>query len=317
MVGLLSDVLAWVVVAAFAVGAVAWRRRRSLGRAVLTAAWGLFGIFWLQLVPHFAFVQKSFVEGIGALVAVPLCWYAGYLLYDGRDSLSTLSESVAWMGAIYLPFETIPAVTVAGATLPSPRSVLIGAVTTQTEWLVRALGYDPALVTGDTGLQNTFQFVTADGHTILLSVVLACTGLGSIALFAGLIAAVDAPLRRKLGALAVSASVIYALNLVRTTFITIVYGKQYMQWFTDEVMLLFGDPDPYRVSFYLSDRVLAQSLSVVALVGVTYAVLRILPELVGVVEDILYVVTRQDHDLANALSIRDRYATDGGTDDVE
>lgn len=312
MPGLVSDVLAWIVVVSFVAGAVLWPRRRELARQVLVSAWGLFALFWLQLVPHFAFVQKSYVEGIGSLLAVPLCLYAGYALYDGRDSLVTLSRSVAWMGLIYLPFVTIPAVTVAGSTFPAPRTVLIRLVTGQTYWLMDLLGYDPTLVAGDTGLLNTFKFVTPEGHVILFSLILACTGLGSISIFAGLIAAVDAPFRRKLRGLAVAVPIIYVLNLARTTFIGLVFGKQYMQWFVDEVLFLFGGTDPYMVSFYLSDRVLSQSLAVVALIAVTYLVVRELPELLRIVEDALFLLTRREYDLADALDLPRQTATDGG-----
>jgi archaeosortase A (PGF-CTERM-specific) len=312
MPGLASDALAWVVVLTFAAGAVLWPRRRDLARRVLVGAWGLFALFWLQLVPHFAFVQKSYVEGIGSVLAVPLCLYAGYVLYDGRDSLVALSRSVAWMGLLYLPFETIPSVTVAGTTVPAPRAVLIRLVTGQTYWLMELLGHEPTLVTGDAGLLNTFKFVTPGGHVILFTLILACTGLGSISIFVGLIAAVDAPFRRKLRALAVAVPIIYVLNLARTTFIGLAFGKQYMQWFVDEVLFLFGDTDPYMVSFYLSDRVISQSLAVLALVAVTYLVVRELPELLGIVEDALFLLTRTEYDLAAALDLPRPAATDGG-----
>jgi archaeosortase A (PGF-CTERM-specific) len=173
------------------------------------------------------------------------------------------------------------------------------------------LGYDPTLVTGDSGLLNTFKFVTPEGHVILFSLVLACTGLGSIAIFGGLIAAVEAPLSRKIRALSVAVPIIYALNLLRTTFIGLVFGKQYMQWYVDTVLLLFGGTDPYKVSFYLSDRVVSQGLAVFALVGLTYLVVRELPELLTVVEDGLYLLTREEYDLAAALDLQ-RPATDGG-----
>jgi len=312
MPGLVSDVLAWTVVAVFLVGGLLWPRRQELGKRILVGGWGLFALFWLQLVPHFIFVQKSFVEGIGSLLAVPLSVYAGYLLYDGRSSLVTLSRSVSWMGLLYLPFETIPAITIAGASVPAPRTVLIRVVTGQTRWLIELLGYQPTLVPGDSGVLNTFKFVTPEGHVILFSLILACTGLGSISIFAGLITAVDAHWRRKLRALAVAVPIIYVLNLARTTFIALVFGKQYMHWFVDEVLFLFGDTDPYKVSFYLSDRVVSQSLSVVALVAVTYLVLRQLPELLGVVEDGLFVLTRREYDLASALDLPRQAVTHGG-----
>jgi archaeosortase A (PGF-CTERM-specific) len=124
-----------------------------------------------------------------------------------------------------------------------------------------------------------------------------------MAIFAGLIAAVRAPLDRKFRAFAISIPIIYALNLVRVTFIGIVFGKQYMQWFVDEVLFLFGASDPYRVSFFLSDRVISQVAAVIALVGVIYLVVRELPELLTVIEDVLYMVTGDEYDLARQLDL--------------
>lgn len=322
-----SDALAWAVVVAFGVGALLWARRGRdsrlavsprTARAVLAGSWGLFALFWLQLAPHFWVAKRSFIEAGLSFLAVPLCLYAGYTFWNGRDSLVALSRAVAWMGLIYLPFETIPAVTVAGVTVPAPRAVLIRVVTDQTMWVMNALGYYPELVYGDQGYLNTFKFVTPEGHVILFSLVLACTGLGSISIFAGLVAAVDAPFRRKLRGLAVVVPIIYALNLARTTFIGLVFGEQYMHWFADTVLFLFDGTDPYKVSFYLSDRVISQSLAVFALVGVTYLLVREVPELLALVEDALYLLTRNEYDLAAALDLPRRPAiADGGVEPGE
>ncbi len=310
-----SDALAWAAVVAFGVGALLWRRRRETGRSVLVVSWALFAVFWAQLAPHFWVAKRSFIEAGLSALAVPLCLYAGYVLWRGRDSLVALSRAVAWMGLIYLPFETVPAFSAAGVSVPAPRAALIRVVTDQTMWIMTTLGHHPELVRGDQGYLNTFRFVTPEGHVILFSLVLACTGLGSISIFAGLVAAVDAPLRRKLRGLAVVVPVIYALNLARTTFIGLVFGKQYMHWFADTVLFLFDGSDPYKVSFYLSDRVISQSLAVFALVGVTYLLVRELPELLALVEDALFLLTRNEYDLAAALDLpRQPAMTDGGAD---
>ncbi|GAB6862603.1 archaeosortase A [Haloplanus litoreus] len=314
MAGPLTDVLAWVVVGLFLTGALLRRGERSGARATTVAAWVVFAAFWAALVPHFAFEQKSFVEGFLSLAAVPASLYVGWLLYDGRDSLFVLSRAIAVMGVVYLPFETIPALTIGGLALPSPRHVLISHTTAQTEWAMELLGYTPTLVEGDQGYLNTFKFVTDGGHVILFSIILACTGLGSTAIFVGLISAVDAPLGRKLRALAIAVPIIYVLNIARTTFIGLMFGKQYMQWFVDEVLFLFGGTDPYKVSFYLSDRVISQVLAVVALVGVTYLVVRELPELLTIVEDVLYVITREEYDLREALDLPDSGEVGPGAD---
>jgi len=314
MAGPLTDALAWAVVGLFLAGAVLQWRESDHARTTMIAAWGVFAVFWAALVPHFAFVQKSFVEGFLSLAAVPASLYVGYLLYRGRDSLFVLSRAIAVMGVVYLPFETIPALTVGGLALPSPRHVLISHTTGQTKWAMELLGYTPTLVEGDQGYLNTFKFVTDGGHVILFSIILACTGLGSIAIFVGLIAAVEAPLGRKLRALAIAVPIIYVLNLARTTFIGLMFGKQYMQWFVDEVLFLFGGTDPYKVSFYLSDRVISQVLAVVALVGITFLVVRELPELLTIVEDVLYIVTREEYDLREALDLPDPSEVGPGAD---
>lgn len=315
MVGWTTDAFAWVVVVLFAAGALLALRRRRVGRLVAAGAWVAFAGFWLALFPHFAFVKKSYVEGVLALAAVPACLYAGLLLYRGRDSLFVLSRAVAVMGLVYLPFETIPAFAVAGVSVPAPRKVLIETVAAQTGYLMGLLGYSFPMVAGpEHGYLNTFRTVTPEGHVLKFSVVLACTGIGSMAIFAGLIGAVRAPLRRKLKGLAIALPIIYALNLLRTTFIGVVFTQQLMQWRVDLVLLLFGASDPYSVSWFLADRVISQVLAVVALVGITYLVVRELPELLTVVEDVLFMLTGEERDLAEQLNVQ-RVRADGGEND--
>lgn len=297
--GQFSDPFAWLVVATFTAGAMlSWRDSR-FARPVTVAAWVLFAVFWLSVVHHFTFIQKSFIEGIGTLVAIPASLYAGLLLSRGRDSLFVLSRAIAAMGLIFFPFETIPFL----------REFLIETVTRQTAFLMALLGTDPTVVSGATlpigdypDYQSTFWFVQGE-QTITYTILIACTGVGSMAIFGGLIAATDAPLSRKLRGLAVSVPVIYALNLVRNVFIAVSFGTQRFQFFPELVMALFGSEDPYKVSYFIADRVLAQSLSVVALVGVTWVVVRELPEVMVMVEDVLFMATGTEYDLQSTLGV--------------
>ncbi|WP_123533234.1 archaeosortase A [Halosimplex salinum] len=320
-----SDPLAWLTLAAFLVTAVLdWQGEREYARSVGVAGWALFGVFWFSLLYHFAFVQKSVIEGVGALVAVPAAFYVGYLLWQGRDSLFVLSRAVVVMGAIFFPFETIPVL----------RQFLVEAVAAQTDLLISLVGSNPELVRGHETVvggervvvydnyiigekehlyENTFAFTT-DGHTIFYSIIIACTGIGSMAIFGGLIAAVEAPLRRKLRALAVSIPVIYGLNLGRNVMIAVGFGEQRFDVFPDLVMSIFSLEDPYMVSYIVVDRIIAQGLSVVALVGITYLVVRELPEVMGIIEDLLFVVTGSEYDLRAALDVQP-VAADGGDGD--
>jgi len=294
---------AWVVALLFAASWILDARGLSVGRTLAAATWVLFGLFWLSMVPYFAFEHQSYVESLLALVGFPVSAYAGYLLYDGRASLFTLTRAVSIMLLIYLPFETIPAVTLGGIAFPEPRRILIEAVATQTGALIDLLGYAPERVTSSEGYDAAYAWVLADGHTVTIHVVLACTGLGSMAIFGGLVAAVDAPLPRKLRALAVSVPLIYGLNILRTTFISVVAGNQYMHWYPDLVLAMFGATDPYRVSFLISDRIMSQLLAVVALIAITFLAVRELPELAVILEDVLYLLTGEEHDLTEALDL--------------
>ena len=123
----------------------------------------------------------------------------------------------------------------------------------------------------------------------------------------GLIAAVRAPMRRKLRAVAVSIPVIYALNLVRNVFIGLSFGNMKMQWFPELTASVFAfslAQDPARVSYYWADRIIAQSASVVALVVITWLVVRELPEVLVIIEDLLYMATGSEYDLRGALDVK-------------
>jgi len=205
-----------------------------------------------------------------------------------------LSRAVAAMGLIYLPALTITPVSRA----------LITATTMESAWLQRSFGYHPTVITGPTtqsahvGFPHAFVYVTG-GHRYLLEVLLACTGMGSISFIAGVIIALNAPVRRRLLGLLFAVPVIYGLNVLRVSFIAVAHGKQ---WFAGPlakrfVDLVFSPHQTHLASYYIADRVISQSLSVVALVLITLALLRILPEGGAVVSDLLYVVTGREYDV--------------------
>jgi archaeosortase A (PGF-CTERM-specific) len=296
-----SEPLMWLVLATFLGSALLQQVDEMWARRVAVAGWGLFGAFWLVLIPHFALTQKSIIEGIGTLAAVPLSIYAGYLLWHGRDSLFVLTRAIGLMGLVYVPFITIGPL----------RQAIVELVTDQTAFLMALVGVDPVVVDGFTyngveiaekqyAYESTFWF-DGDSRPITYDILLACTGMGSIAIFAGAILAVSAPWRRRLRALAMTVSVIYVLNLFRNVFIAVSFGQQRMQIAPELVMTLFGLSDPQMVSYYVADRILAQTGSVVVLVGITWLLVRELPEITILVEDLLFLITGTEYDLAGAF----------------
>ena len=290
----LTDVLAWVVIAAFGTSAILDRQDVGYRREAATLAWVLFAVFWALLVPHFAFTQRSIVEGVLSALAVPASLYVAVLIWTERRSFGTITEAVAIMGVIYLPFEMIAVL----------RGGAIETVTRNVEFILASLGYHPEVVTGPEGLRSTFVFVGDGGHRFTTRVLLACTGIGSSATVAGLVMALDAPLRRRLTGVAIAVPIIYALNVLRVAFIALAHGFQWFVGLEGPVFLLFGTNDPNMVSFLVADRVLAQSASVVALVVITLALLRVVPELSTIVEDILFLATGDDYDVGEGLRSR-------------
>jgi archaeosortase A (PGF-CTERM-specific) len=296
--------LGWLVIGVFVLGVVLEQYDREWARPVVVTAWGLFAAFWFSMIEYFLIIQKSAIEGVGTIVAIPLCLYVGYRLATGRDSLFVLSRAIAAMGLIYVPFVTIPPL----------RQLLIEVVTDQTQAAIGLLGYDATVVEGlylENGMrivdknypyESTFLFWD-DGHPITYTIRIACTGIGSMAVVAGLIAAVRAPLDRKLRALAIAIPIIWVLNIVRNVFISLSLGEQAMHVFPDLVMTLFAVSDPRMVSYFVADRVIAQSLSVVALVGITWLVVREVPEVLSILEDVIALVTGREYDLQSAMGV--------------
>jgi Predicted membrane protein len=153
------------------------------------------------------------------------------------------------------------------------------------------------MITGPDGLRSTFLFVAENGHRLTTRVVLACTGIGSISIVAGLTLAVDAAPKRQALGLAIAIPIIYALNVVRVTFIALAHGFQWFAGFKGPIFLIFGIEDPYLVSYMVADRVISQFGSVVALILITLALLRLIPELGAVVEDVLFLLTGREYDI--------------------
>jgi len=300
-----TDALAWVVIAAFSASAVldAAGGREALRRYTAVGAWAVFAVFWGLLIEHFAFTEQSIVEGVLAAAAVPACLYTAYLVASDRKGLETLTRAVAIMGLIYIPFQTIQPL----------QEWAILTTADQAAWLMGQFGYHPPVeaAPGYHGYESKFVFtgehvVTGESWDFPTTVVLACTGIGSISIVTGLALAVDAPLKRRLQAVALAAPLIYGMNLVRVAFIAVAHGEQ---WFRGEtlrsvVFALFPADDPNMVSYLFADRMLAQSASVVVLVALTLALLRIVPELGGVIEDVAYIATGNEYDITERFANR-------------
>ncbi len=314
--GSVAEPIGWLTLLLFIAAVVLDTVDREYARPVFVAAWLAFGAFWATLIYPFFVTDESIIRGVGAVLAAPLSLLVAKVLYSGRDQLFTLSRSIPIMGLVYVPF-------VVSTTL---REQLVLLVTGHTAWAMNLIGYDPPLVTElseaesaapagasynldrDIGgkefaFENSFVFFTDGGGTITYTIILACTGIGSMAVIGGLVLAVNAPLRRKLKALSIAIPIIYVLNIVRNVFIGISFGHQYANFFPEVTMTLFALDNELRVSYIWADRIMAQTASVIAMVVIFWLVVREVPEVMEPVEEVLHLLTGEDLDLAEALNV--------------
>ncbi len=314
--GSFAEPVGWLTLFVFLLAVALDFVDREYARPVFVAAWVLFAAFWLALIYPFFVEDQSIIRGAGAVLAVPLSLLVARVLFSGRDTLFTLSRAIPLMGLVYVPFLMI-------STL---REQLVLLVTGHTAWAMNLIGYNPPLVTElseaepyapegvsynldreisgkEFAFENSFVFFTDGGGTITYTIILACTGIGSMAVIAGLVLAVRASPWRKLKALAIALPIIYVLNIVRNVFIGISFGHQYAHFAPDLTMTLFALENELRVSYIWADRIIAQSASVVAMVVIFWLVVREVPEVMQPVEEVLYLLTGEEIDLAEALRV--------------
>lgn len=176
---------------------------------------------------------------------------------NSPDITSMLTSASALGALVYFPF----------ANFSSLNTWIIGNVTSQVTWGLQYFEV-PAYM-------KAWNMITLNGYTV--EIILACTAIESIALFMGLIGAVRAPLSRLVMAFIVSVPVIYVLNLIRDIFVVVAYGEQ---WFGAD-------------SFIIAHNYIAKAGSGIALFLISYAVLKILPELLGMIDGLWVILSEE------------------------
>ena len=257
------------------------RVRSGVVRRVCAAGWVVFALFWLTMLPEFAFVEKSPLKTILTLGGIPVALYIASVTYHETDvssSVFQVSGAVSIMGWIYLPFSSIAFL----------RQWLIEEVTLQTLWGVQLLGYSPQLTHGpDYGYLSALRFTHIDGVQPLTYIELACTGLGSIAILLGVLSLSREPLEEKVVWAVGLVGLVTVLNWIRNVFIATAFGDQLLQVGIPWVVALFSLENPALVSFYLADKVISQVLSVIVLVGIGLALFKYHPSIQQTFEELV------------------------------
>ncbi|MFA4935645.1 MAG: archaeosortase A [Candidatus Methanoperedens sp.] len=222
--------------------------------------WIFLSIYWFLQPPSYIEIQDYF-NAFLVVVAAIISLFIAYITFQARDKkeesyevLISLSRAASVGGLIYFLFADVEFLNIG----------IISLVTNQTIWVVEKLGYPVA--------QVAWNQLAVGGLPV--EIILACTAIESIALFTGLISsATRATLSQKFKAFMISVPVIYSLNLIRTSFTASAYG-----------LAFFGTPEE---SFHITEHIIAKVGSMLALLVISYMILRMLPEVADMIDGTL------------------------------
>jgi archaeosortase A (PGF-CTERM-specific) len=223
---------------------------------VIFAAYWLFqaGIFLNMIAPSERAVDASDVA-LSLLVVLFCLIMARFMFISQKESLFLLTKATTLTCLFYFPFAEIP--------------FLNYYIISFTAWVVTSLVNFMGLPVVQ--VATKIYIGTKD-----IEIILACTAIESMALFAGVIAGINADLRRKLVAFFATVPTIYLLNLIRNIYVVFAYAQNW-----------YGTPEQ---SFYLAHHVISKAGSAIALIVLAYVLFRILPEVLDMIENASYAL---------------------------
>ena len=265
----MSSSIMWFSIALM-VACLLIRKENKIAEIVCGAAWLLFGIYWVTLIPFY--IEKPDYTNVALIVALFLfCLLMAFfaartfknpvrrensrhseaLASDKKmDTFFNMTKLVAIICIIYMPFKLIAPL----------NQMMIGSVAAQTVYILNVLGYD--------AIHLAYDQITYNG--IFVVVILACTAIESIAFFTGLLlTAQESSPKRKMTVFLITVPAIYILNLLRNIFIVASYGDM---WFGPN-------------SFEIGHHYIAKAGSGLVLIVLAYITLKLLPELMDMILD--------------------------------
>lgn len=241
--------------------------RERLVRTLGAIGWVLLAISLTQTTAEYLLTARVFLGIIGS-VAVTFTLHAGSLVIRNADPSERLTFAFSVMGVLFLPFEFVDPI----------HSVVLNAVASHAAIGLALGGYETGIGYGTQGYANAIYFEGLSPR-YGVAIVSACSGIGAIALFVGLIAASQGSVRKRILASVSIASFIYVLNVVRAVFVAGSIGGVWFGFGTVIVEPLYGITDPRLVSYYVAEYLISQVLIVLVLLWVYLRLSSLLPEI--------------------------------------
>jgi len=229
--------------------------------------WTFIILYLFGSLPEY-FRENNFLYPTMAALSVPFLFITAKYLLAEDERVMNLSRAAAVAFLIYIPFsfDQIPLFKALG-------DWLIGMVVGQVSWILDLLHYNVTLDSWNIMMRNTYR----------VEIILACTGIQSIAIMLGVAAAVPTTLRQKVLAFLLVAPTIYILNLFRNVFVIMAYTSQWFPYYPD----IAGNGELGYESFFWAHNVIAELTALVALVVIAYGLFTLIPRL-GTFADELY-----------------------------
>lgn len=234
--------------------------------------WSALSTYWFLQPASYIDIEDYF-NAFLVVAAGAASLFIAYITFrqrkkNGGEVLISLSRAASVSGLIYFLFADVEFLNLG----------IISLVTNQTVWLVGKTGFPVA--------QVAWNKLAVNG--LAVEIILACTAIESMALFTGLISsAAGSPVSKKSRAFLLSVPVIYALNLLRTSFTASAYG---FGW--------FGTPDE---SFHISEHIIAKTGSMIALLAISYIILKMLPDVSDMIDGTVKIMRAEFRRLASGV----------------
>lgn len=210
----------------------------AYGYTLLASICFLFGIYYWSFNQSIAYSVLSVIGGF-------LSFYITTKVITGKLNLERTKVLIIISSSILLLIYS----------MSTMQHFLINLVASETSSILNNIGYATTVLNAEDGTYIVFEETSQQLRT---EIILACTGVGSIAIFTGLSFAIDSLTRAEQIMLAFgSATVLFLLNIVRNVFIAGAYGGQWFHIAPEFIGLIFGRSDEW-VSYYIADRIISQ-----------------------------------------------------------
>lgn len=196
------------------------------------------------------YVEYSIVQSLFAFIISLYSAYLVYLVLNKDLKPRNICKMATITGMFLLPLYSISGV----------REFMIENVVNETNNILNFIGYDSVV-----SEQDGRYYIVFNQNKLKTEIVLACTGVGSISIFVGLISSINnISIYEKISFIMIVSGFIYILNTLRNVFIAASYGGQHLHILPNLIEYIFGKGSHW-VSYYIADRLISQVLAAIVL----------------------------------------------------